>query len=106
MGTDEDFLKQRNREIGAILAKARLLQRRTVTECAELLKTSRRRYNAMERGEVGISIAETELLLQYLDVPALYISPKIFASGTSSVVVEELPEEIVVRIKQHGAKSA
>lgn len=98
MYKEQQFLQQRNREIGAVLEKARLLQRRTVTECAALLKTSRRRYNAMERGDVAISVAEMELLLQYLKISGTCVSPQVFTFATTSVVVEELPGEIIVRL--------
>ena len=64
-----DYVRQRNQEIGAILAQARQQQQRTVTECAAILATSRRRYRAIERGEVGVAVAELELLLHYLDIP-------------------------------------
>lgn len=62
-------LQQRNQEIGLTLQQARLQQHRSVSECAMLLGTSRRRYTAIERGEVGISAAELEMLLSFLDLP-------------------------------------
>jgi len=102
MPREQDFLQERNREIGAALEEARLLQRKTVTECAALLKTSRRRYNAMERGEIAISIAEMELLLQYLKISGTYVSPQVFTFATRSVVVQELPEEIIVRVPKQS----
>src|SRR6266508_2708034 len=66
-------LAQRNREIGAILAHARQRQQRTITECAAVLATSRRRYRAIERGDIGVEVAELEVLLPYLGIPAQVI---------------------------------
>lgn len=69
VATKPDQLAQRNREIGTLLADARQQQRRSVSECAALLGTSRRRYRAIERGDIGVEAAELELLVAYLDVP-------------------------------------
>ncbi len=69
MAAKLDHLAQRNREIGTLLADARQQQRRSVSECAALLGTSRRRYRAIERGDIGVEAAELELLVAYLDVP-------------------------------------
>jgi hypothetical protein len=66
-------LAQRNREIGAILAHARQRQQRTITECAAVLATSRRRYRAIERGDIGVEVAELEVLLPYLGIPGQVI---------------------------------
>lgn len=73
MTTTSERLAQRNREIGAILAHARQRQQRTITECAALLATSRRRYRAIERGDIGVEVAELEVLLAYLAIPAQVI---------------------------------
>ena len=69
MASKLDQLAQRNREIGTLLADARQQQQRSVSECAALLGTSRRRYRAIERGEIEVEAAELELLVGYLDVP-------------------------------------
>jgi len=71
--TTSERLAQRNREIGAVLAHARQRQQRTITECAAVLATSRRRYRAIERGDIGVEVAELEVLLSYLDIPARVI---------------------------------
>ena len=42
----------------------------TVTTCAQLIGTSRRRYSAMERGEAMIGVAELEVLIDFLGVPS------------------------------------
>jgi len=70
MLTVVERLQQRNQEIGTLLVQARKLQHRSVTECAERLATSRRRYSAIERGEAAVSAAELELLIDYLQIPA------------------------------------
>ena len=69
MASKPEQLNERNREIGALLAQVRCQQQRSVTECAALLGTSRRRYRAIERGEIGVEAAELEVLAHYLDVP-------------------------------------
>ncbi len=69
MSSKLDHLAERNREIGTLLADARQQQQRSVSECAALLGTSRRRYRAIERGDIGVEVAELELLMGYLDVP-------------------------------------
>jgi len=69
VATTSEQLAQRNREIGALLTHARQQQQRSVTDCAALLGTSRRRYRAIERGEIGVEVAELELLVGYLDIP-------------------------------------
>ena len=70
MLTVVERLQQRNQEIGTLLVQARKLQHRSVTDCAERLATSRRRYSAIERGEAAVSAAELELLIDYLQIPA------------------------------------
>ena len=69
MASKSEQVVQRNREIGTLLAHARQQQQRSVTDCAALLGTSRRRYRAIERGEIGVEVAELELLVCYLDIP-------------------------------------
>ena len=103
----EARLQQRNRQIGAVLMQARLHQKRTVTECAAVLGTSRRRYTAMERGEVAISIVEMEVLIEYLHLPGLPVAPKLLASSAPQVIVEvgEGVEEIIVRRARDGSIS-
>jgi len=87
--------ERRNREIGAILAQARHRQQRTITDCATLLETSRRRYRAIEQGEVGVEVAELELLLRYLEIPPHLIWPASSASGVPCRVIRLQPGQIV-----------
>jgi transcriptional regulator with XRE-family HTH domain len=62
-------LRERSREVGRLLQEARIRRRVSVTRCAELIGTSRRRYAAIESGNVGIEFAELELLAEFLDIP-------------------------------------
>src|SRR5437879_4790393 len=62
-------LHARNRELGALLLAAREKQQRTVSECAALLGTSRRRYRAIEQGATPIFAAELEALVRFLELP-------------------------------------
>jgi transcriptional regulator with XRE-family HTH domain len=96
MMTNVERLEQRNREIGQILFHARREQQRSVTECAALLATSRRRYNAIERGKVPVSVAELELLMNYLQVP-IHVIWKDAAKDSSArhVVIQAHPGETV-----------
>lgn len=89
-------LQQRNQEIGARLQQARTQHHRSVSECANLLGTSRRRYSAIERGEVAISAAELELLLPFLGVPLEFIW-RVESEGEHlrQVVVQARPGERV-----------
>jgi len=66
MQTQELRIQERNREIGRLLKEARIYRNITVTTCAELIGTSRRRYVAMERGEAMIGVAELEVLIEFL----------------------------------------
>src|SRR5260221_12647022 len=66
MQTQELRIQERNREIGRLLKEARIYRNITVTTCAELIGTSRRRYVAMERGEAMIGAAELEVLIEFL----------------------------------------
>lgn len=70
MQTQEARIQERNREIGQILQEARSHKNITVTICAQLIGTSRRRYAAMERGEAMIGVAELEVLMGFLNIPS------------------------------------
>lgn len=96
MGTAETEIAARNREIGRVLYEARSQHHRTVTECATLIGTSRRRYTAMERGEATIGVAELEKLMDYLHVPAQTIWRAVQPGReTRQVVVQAHPGETV-----------
>ncbi len=98
MASTSERLQTRNREIGAILAEARQRQHRTVTECAGLLGTSRRRYGAVERGEVGVSAAELELLLEYLEVPPQAVWQELRPQVERGRVILRVPAGETVRL--------
>jgi transcriptional regulator with XRE-family HTH domain len=96
MSTVANHLQRRNQEIGSVLAQARQQQHRSVTECAAVLATSRRRYSAIEQGAVAVSAAELELLMEYLEIPARQLwqnehSP----SGIHHLVVQAPPGKTV-----------
>ncbi len=65
----DNSLQERNRQIGQILREARLEKDISISTCAKLLKTSRRRYIAMEQGETIIGAAELERLAAFMDIP-------------------------------------
>ena len=69
MQNQELRIQERNNEIGRVLREARRQRDITVTACAELIATSRRRYAAMERGEAMIGLAELEVLVDFLGIP-------------------------------------
>lgn len=96
MSTIEDRLHQRNREIGRTLEQNRKQRQRSVTECATLLATSRRRYSAIEQGATAVSAAELEVLIEYLNIPRqtfwLDNYPQV---GTQNVVVQASPGKTV-----------
>jgi predicted transcriptional regulator len=58
MESQEHWLQERNREIGRILQEARVQQDVSVSTCASLVGTSRRRYSSLEAGEAATGIAE------------------------------------------------
>jgi transcriptional regulator with XRE-family HTH domain len=96
MSTVASRLQQRNQEIGSVLAQARQQQHRSVTECAAVLSTSRRRYSAMEQGAVAVSAAELELLIDYLEIPAhLLWEGERSPSGVHHLVVQAPPGKTV-----------
>jgi predicted transcriptional regulator len=96
MMTAGEQLRQRNQEISQILARARQEQERSVTECAGVLGTSRRRYRAIEAGAVAVTAAELEVLMRYLHVPAQAVWRDLSASVPARhVVVQAQPGETV-----------
>jgi transcriptional regulator with XRE-family HTH domain len=84
----EDEFQRRNREIGEVIAEARRRKQRSVTECAGILATSRRRYNAIERGEVPVNVVELETLARYLEVPLAEMWREISEGPDRQVAVE------------------
>jgi transcriptional regulator with XRE-family HTH domain len=92
--TQKAQLQRRNQELGSLLAEARQQQERSVSECAALLGTSRRRYRAIERGEVGVNASELEFLMHYLDIPATRIWHDVLPrTEVHQVVIQARPGE-------------
>lgn len=56
--------------IARLLKATRLEKKLTVTECSELVGTTRRRYGAIEKGEAPLGAAEMLILTRFLGVPA------------------------------------
>jgi transcriptional regulator with XRE-family HTH domain len=84
-------LARRNQELGHILATAREQQRRSVREWAALLGTSRRRYRAIERGEVGITVAEFAVMAEFLSLSLRDV--------LSRATAHQEDERLVVRVR-------
>jgi transcriptional regulator with XRE-family HTH domain len=94
MENSENRIQERNRVIGQIIREARNQKSISVTTCAKLIGTSRRRYIAMEQGETMIGIAELEILMSFLGVPTSKIwSGKNLKSVPHQVKLEAVPGE-------------
>ncbi|WP_161569236.1 helix-turn-helix domain-containing protein [Candidatus Oscillochloris fontis] len=92
---------ERHRQIGAILAQARQREQRTITECAEIAATTRRRYTLIERGEAVVGAAELEALMRFLNVPAHHIWPDLaLPTAPRQVIVQAQPGECVQFVVQ------
>ena len=106
MPTVPDGLADRNRELGQVLQVARRAKNLSVTRCAQLVGTSRRRYLAMERGEAIIGVAEFEVLMAFLEISAQQIWGMQPAEGAMRhVLVRATPGEtvqIVVDVRPTG----
>jgi transcriptional regulator with XRE-family HTH domain len=89
--------EQRNREIGLILVAARQREQRTVTECAAMVQTTRRRYSMIERGEASISAAELEAIMRFLNVPAVVMWHELEKNTLLPPVVVKVPPGSVVQ---------
>lgn len=59
-------IKVRNQKIGAVLRQARKNRNIAVSKCAERIRTSWRRYNAIEEGKAQITAVELQLLAEFL----------------------------------------
>ncbi len=82
---------ERIAEIGSILIDARYRERRTVTECAAVMQTTRHRYRQIEEGNVQVGIVELEKIMRFLNIPPKTIWSEI---GTE----ESLPTKITIRV--------
>ena len=104
METQESWIQERNREIGRVLQEARVQKDISVTTCANLVGTSRRRYTAMEEGETTIGMAELEVLMKFLEIPTNKVwHGKDTLTIPRQIILEGLPGEtlqIVVAIRK------
>lgn len=69
MAVDKQALKQRNIEMGQVLAQARTSKGLLMADCASVIGTTRQRYGAIERGESFVTAVELELLMRHLNIP-------------------------------------
>jgi transcriptional regulator with XRE-family HTH domain len=89
-------LRERSQEVGRLLLEARRRKRFSVTKCAELINTSRRRYAAIESGQVGIEFAELELIAEFLEIPQHEFWRKAISSeALQQITVQALPGRAV-----------
>ena len=83
---------------------ARTAKGLSVTKCAGSIGTSRRRYLAMEAGDVMIGIAELEALMQFLEIPVERVWPGPIAGPLPiPVILEARPGErlhIVIQTRE------
>jgi transcriptional regulator with XRE-family HTH domain len=105
MSTPE--MDKRNQEIGILLHRVRSGKRVPAATCAQLLRTSRRRYSSIERGEAPITLAEYEMLVHFLEIDSDQAWPSApIASGPNKVVVHvPLGKEVQVFFSSDGADS-
>lgn len=104
MEAQEKKIQERNREIGLALREAREQKNISVTTCANLIHTSRRRYIAMEEGKTTIGAAELEVLINFFDIPASKVwSGKDDLGIPRRIMLEAFPGEklqIVVDVRE------
>lgn len=66
----------RNEQIGAALLSARLAAKKSLRECAQQINTSHVRYSRIEAGVTAISVAELEIIVRFLSIPAINVWPQ------------------------------
>jgi ribosome-binding protein aMBF1 (putative translation factor) len=64
----ETKLRERNKRIGELLMQARRRQGISISKCADLISTSRRRYTFMEQGDAVIGAVELDELTRFLEI--------------------------------------
>lgn len=88
------YILRRNRELAAVLKRARLSSGKTIMQCADEIGTYRQRYAAIERGEEPVKAAELEVLVHYLRIPSYAVWPiEQPGTGTRERVVYVHPDE-------------
>jgi transcriptional regulator with XRE-family HTH domain len=100
-----DPFEARHAEIGRILSSARQSQKRTVSECAQHISTSRRRYTAIERGEAAINVPELDALIRFLGLPiSAFWQDSDLSESPRYVVIQADPGEkvhLIVEVQEH-----
>jgi transcriptional regulator with XRE-family HTH domain len=61
--------QQGNVAIGRLIRATREAKQITITKCAEAIGTTRRRYSAIENGDVMIGLLEAGVLAEFLEIP-------------------------------------
>lgn len=72
----------RNEQIGADLLAARLAAKKSLRECAQQINTSHVRYSRIEAGVTAITVAELEIIVRFLSIPAINVWPQDPANRT------------------------
>jgi len=85
-------LAQRKREIAQRIKLARRHQGWTQQQVADLLGCSRKRYNAMERGQTELSVTELDLFAKKLNVPILFFFERMDRGEVDLEVVAKFVE--------------
>lgn len=91
MDVQTSIMLERNRQIGRIVQEARAARGLSITKCARAIGTSRRRYLAMEAGEVMIGIAELEELMRFLGIPPERVWP--------GPITGQLPTPVILEVE-------
>jgi hypothetical protein len=100
-------LKERNKQLGALMQEARRYKGETVKRCAEeYLGTTRQRYDLMERGEANIGWAEFAQLMERLGIADEWLLPRMrergLMLGVSFNLAAERPPAREERHSQRG----
>ncbi len=97
----------RNRQIGAVLMRARRRAKKTRIEVAEAVGIPRHRYSDIERGRTFVGAVELEDLVRYLEIPLQEVWPSERVAGDSrTIMVFAQPGEsvqVVVALAPEGA---
>lgn len=72
----------RNQQIGVALLSARLAAKKSLRECAQQINTSHVRYSRIEAGATAITVAELEIIVRFLSIPAINVWPQDPANRT------------------------
>jgi transcriptional regulator with XRE-family HTH domain len=75
MAADKDKMRERNAEIGRLLAEARTSRNVPMAHCASVIGITRQRYSAIERGESFVTAVELEVLMRFLHLPQEEVWP-------------------------------